>query len=606
MDRGVKEIKELNNKVINRTLLLGILLGGIAYVLSWFNFGKVGFYLNYLTDLIVLVLFTIVYVKRHFISIQNKAIVVIVGIVALVVPDVLKLGLLSDNKLLLIFIPFLAYIGFSVQRSLYLFAGIAILFVVLGVWLIQNDYVGLLDLHEYQNSINPWIMQILIIGIVAFVFVLVIRSFYQVFTQLVRDLRKKNQALAESGRNYKQIFNSSVNSILLMNTDACILDVNDVMLQVFGYSREEISDISLKTLSAPESEFSNDVLDIFVHKVKQEGRVVFEWLCQKKSGNLFWVEIALRRANINNKERLLGIIRDNDEKKKVDIQLQYYKKKLEDLVTERTNELNKTNQELSEINKDLNSKNKELVNAYERLKNAQERMVKSEKLASLGLLSTGVAHELNNPLNFIQGGLVGLEDFFKQNYKVYPEDIKDLLYAIKEGVKRSSSIVESLNHFSRVGYSKNEKYDLHTVITHCLVMLKNKFKGRIKVRKVFAECTAELKGNEGQMHQVFLNILMNAVQSIKEEGEIEVISKVENNSIEVLIKDTGCGMDNQTLSKITEPFFTTKIPGEGTGLGMSITSNIINEHGGDLIIISEQGKGTQVKVTLPIAEVVVC
>jgi len=232
-----------------------------------------------------------------------------------------------------------------------------------------------------------------------------------------------------------------------------------------------------------------------------------------------------------------------------------------------------------------------------KLKETQNKLVESEKMASLGVLTAGVSHEINNPLNFINGAYLGLEKFFSENAPELKNEIAVLLRGLRTGINRVSEIVQGLNHFSRDSGNYNENCNVHSIIDNCLLMLKNTYKNRIEIEKSYLQNDIIIKGNEGKLHQVFINILTNAIQSIKSEGKIIIKTQMNKDSISVFIEDNGCGIGEENLSKIIEPFYTTKEPGEGTGLGLSISYSIIKKHKGDIEITSELHKKTIVKIT---------
>ncbi|MDW7692469.1 ATP-binding protein [Flammeovirgaceae bacterium SG7u.111] len=281
-------------------------------------------------------------------------------------------------------------------------------------------------------------------------------------------------------------------------------------------------------------------------------------------------------------------------------QLLLHKEQLEELVKERTRELELANKELSLQSKQIKDQNRELQSIIEHLKETQTQLVQSEKMASLGVLTAGVAHEINNPLNFIHSGVNGLENQLNNPEIANKKDTVFFINTIKTGIKRVVSIVKSLGQFSRSNVAQDEVCDIHNIIENCLVMLQHKHKGLIRIEKDYTKELVEVMGNDGKLHQVFLNILSNAIQAIEQEGLIEINSSIENDKVVVRIKDNGCGISDEYISKITDPFFTTKRPGEGTGLGLSITVKIVVEHKGLLEFQSEENKGTTAIISLPL------
>jgi signal transduction histidine kinase len=273
---------------------------------------------------------------------------------------------------------------------------------------------------------------------------------------------------------------------------------------------------------------------------------------------------------------------------------------LELLVKERTENLEETNQELEFINRELSEQREELKTALNQLQNAQKQLVQSEKMASLGVLSSGIAHEINNPLNFIYGGMMALEEYLEAHLRDHRENMKVIIEGIQEGATRTANIVKSLNHFTRQNDSPMTQGDIHTIIDNCLMILSNQMKHRIKIHKNYTGKPFLLMCNEGKMHQAVLNLLMNASQAIQNEGTITISTRMEGQQLIVVIEDTGCGISPDDLPKITDPFFTTKDPGKGVGLGLSIVYNIVQEHNGKLGIESQEGKGTRVTLELPV------
>lgn len=248
--------------------------------------------------------------------------------------------------------------------------------------------------------------------------------------------------------------------------------------------------------------------------------------------------------------------------------------------------------------KELEGRNTELRKTLHKLKKTQAKLVESEKMASLGILTAGVAHEINNPLNFILGGYTGLKNYLEEN-NISNNQVDTLLECISTGVERSSKIVNSLNNYSRTENRFDDKCNIHSIIDESCIMLNHKLKDRVKIQKNYTTEPVILYGNLGKLIQAFLNIIQNAQQAIKEKGFITINTELNNDIIKVEIKDSGSGINSENLYKITTPFYTTKQPGEGTGLGLSITSSIIKEHKGSLEFKSEINKGTTVTIYLP-------
>lgn len=258
------------------------------------------------------------------------------------------------------------------------------------------------------------------------------------------------------------------------------------------------------------------------------------------------------------------------------------------------------NARLAMANEELNSKNEELNATLKYLHDTQSKLVHVEKMASLGVLTAGVSHEINNPLNFIIGGHAGLSDYLARKGLAEDHEIQVLLNSILAGAERVSDIVNGLNQFSRDNKVHDENCDIHSIIANCLSILRNQIKQRIKLVKDFADVPIMVKGNKSDLHQVILNIVANAISAIENKGKITIATYKLDKKCIIEISDTGKGIDEEIIDKITDPFFTTKPPGKGTGLGLSISNNIIKEHNGNLQFKSLKGRGTSVVITFPL------
>jgi len=284
----------------------------------------------------------------------------------------------------------------------------------------------------------------------------------------------------------------------------------------------------------------------------------------------------------------------------VETELKQHRENLQFLVDEKTRSLKSLNDTLQLNNEEIKNKNEELKIAMKNLKDTQSKLMQADKMASLGILTAGIAHEINNPLNYIMGSYEGLSNYFHSFGSLNERKTDFFLRSMKEGVDRASEIIKSLNSFSRDNTDYDELCDIHKVIDDCLMILQNRTKNRIAITKNFYPERLLIKGNVGKLHQMFLNIIFNAIQAIEDIGEIEIVTASEEDRIEVKIIDNGCGISEENLMLITDPFFTTKPPGEGTGLGLSITYSIVKDHSGTISFQSEVDVGTTVILCFPL------
>ena len=274
------------------------------------------------------------------------------------------------------------------------------------------------------------------------------------------------------------------------------------------------------------------------------------------------------------------------------------------------------------------------------MKESQVQLIQSEKMASLGMLTAGIAHEINNPVNFINSGAVSLQrdyddlqliiqsiDQFspgkqkladelgmKELLKIIPQTIED----IKTGVQRTMEIVKGLRNFTRLDVASLKEADIHEGINSTLLLLNHKIKDRISVIKDFDEGIGPVNCYPGQLNQVFMNLLNNAIDAIdqkiqlnSEGGEspgipykIGISTRLTYHDgkkhVEIVISDNGAGIPYESRDKLFDPFYTTKAVGKGTGLGLFICHGIIEKHGGHITFESDAGKGTAFTIYLPV------
>ncbi len=245
------------------------------------------------------------------------------------------------------------------------------------------------------------------------------------------------------------------------------------------------------------------------------------------------------------------------------------------------------------INESLKRETVKTQEAYDQLLKAQEKVVESEKMAMLGFLSAGLNHEINNPLTYMFGALDNLK---KDRDK---ETKSEAFTVLQEGMERIKEIVSSLRNFTHQSDYNDHDCDINAILDTCSTMVRSKHQNDMALLKDYTKDSMVVKGNSGRLHQLFLNLLINATQAISDGGIISVRTRRYKDKVQVQIEDNGKGIDQKIMPHIFDPFFTTKFPGEGTGLGLAIAKTIITEHQGKLDITSENGVGVMVKIDLP-------
>ena len=291
------------------------------------------------------------------------------------------------------------------------------------------------------------------------------------------------------------------------------------------------------------------------------------------------------------------------------------KKDLEVKVVERTKELETTNEALADRQLGLEKSYNLQAETLRELQETQAHLVQSEKMAALGQVVAGVAHEVNNTINFIANALPALQqriaDLQKENTNPQEENteqyqqnlieqIKTLIINIDEGTKRTSEIVRDLQDFSRSEAPGLKYFSINEGLESTLAIIHPEYRNRITITKDYGNNIPQITCNPGQINQVFMNILLNAFQAIPDNGTVNIKTRQDDAKVFIYIKDDGPGIAAEIITKIFDPFFTTKDVGQGTGLGLGICYQIINNHHGEIKVHNNKDKGAEFEIILPI------
>ena len=436
------------------------------------------------------------------------------------------------------------------------------------------------------------------------------------------ERKKMEDALSENQEKRRIILEDIEEAYYEADLNSRFTLVNNAMCSSLGYTREEligqkywhlVDEATIKMLqeAVRRSYAINERINLLdMEAIKKDGtKLIYE------------TSIFVMRDAEGTPIGFRGISRDVTKRRQMEAAL---KTNQEELI--------KKNKEIDENRGNVQLTLKKLEDAYEELKTSQSKIFRQEKMASIGQLAAGVAHEINNPLAFISSNLGTLDkyinrlvDFIQTQSEVIKslkdadavkklkkkrkelkidqvlEDVKGLIAESLDGSERVKKIVYELNCFSRMDEEEYKKADINECIESAINIVWNELKYKATLKKDYGNLPP-IKCYAQQINQVFINLLINAVNSIEEQGAITIKTWNKDKSIWIAVSDTGRGIPQESLSKIFEPFFTTKDVGKGTGLGLSITYEIIQRHKGDITVKSEVGKGTTFTIRIPIVE----
>lgn len=424
-------------------------------------------------------------------------------------------------------------------------------------------------------------------------------------TGIIRNI-SRDKALNRFHREIELMFrtltNAAKSAIISLNENSEIEYCNPATEKLFEYEKNQLLGRNIQILFCEKSDCLNDN-----EKILNANNT--ELIGIKKTGKKIPIECSSSSYEILNIRHRVIIIQDISERKLVETQRNSYQQKLE-------------------------KKNKEIAEALDYSKKMQNQLVQSEKMASLGALISGIAHEINNPLAYVASNLNRFKEYFtdifallarwknlqesiteskqfnqeleeintfegKIDYEFIVADCQELLKHNFEGIERIKNIVMQLRGFSHISENNAVEADINKAIEETLTIVWNELKYKATLSKHYGNIPL-VQCHIGEIKQVFVNLLVNAAHAIEKKGVITIESYEEGTNVIIKISDTGIGMSPELKRKIFDPFFTTKEVGKGTGLGLWISMSLIQKHNGNISVESEEGKGTTFKLTLPI------
>ncbi|MBN1157800.1 MAG: PAS domain S-box protein [Bacteroidales bacterium] len=461
------------------------------------------------------------------------------------------------------------------------------------------------------------------------------------------DISAQKQAEREGRLKHKMksLSENSQDFIVRLSINETIYYANPIVKYFTGKDPRQLINNTIDEASMPQQikhYFKETVKVIKIDPVNTSREMILQAEMNGSKGTKIMYFTAIPEFFENELESILFVGHDITEVRKISIELQEANKDLQmqkdklqvtnKLLEKQRKELHESNELLKERKEELENQKQKLQNALKNLRLTQNQLIQSGKMASLGQLTAGIAHELNNPINFVSGNVspltrdIGeilgilnryeevirekkLEESFgeieslreKLDLDYLIGEVKDLLKGIGEGAHRSSEIIKGLRSFSRLDKDEFMLADIHEGLDTTLVLLNNKTKNRITVHKDYGDLP-QIECLLSKLNQVFMNILTNSIEAIQDCGEIFIRTVSDRTYVKVNIRDTGIGMSPEVRERIFEPFYTTKDVGKGLGLGLSISYGIIEQHHGSIDVISKPGHGTEFIVSLPIIQ----
>ncbi|MGZ4968932.1 MAG: bacteriohemerythrin [Methylobacter sp.] len=435
-------------------------------------------------------------------------------------------------------------------------------------------------------------------------------------------------ALRESENRFKELAENVSALIWITNANHVPIFCNHFWFSTFNLHFDTLTREQWLNTIHPQDR--DKVTQTYSRAAEELSKFKIQYRVLSADGKITWIyETAVPRVRKNGSfAGLMGCGMDITGQKQAETVLARSNAQLEQDVEKRT-------QELIEINRTLEFEKNQQLLLNSQLKETQAHLVQSEKMASIGQLAAGVAHEINNPIGYINSNLTSLKNYIDhllalvaiyekheaagsnaeqlQDIKTFKQkidltflktDVLDLLEESHEGATRVKKIVQDLKDFSHLGGDDWQWTDLHVELERTLNIVNNEIKYKVTIIKEFGYLP-EVKCLPHQLNQVFMNLLINAAHAIENKGVITLRTGTKSDYAWVEISDTGKGIASEHLSKIFDPFFTTKPVGKGTGLGLSVSYNIIKKHQGEIQVSSQLNKGTTFKIVLPITGAVI-
>lgn len=385
------------------------------------------------------------------------------------------------------------------------------------------------------------------------------------FNRMLEQISERSRELEKSEQRFRSLVDQAVDAFFLHDLEGNIIDVNKRACDILGYSREELLSMTVENI---DHEADNEAYrNKYWSEIKANAPVSYEGTHVRKDGSMFPVEIREGLMELGDKKVILALARDMTER----LQAEHERNRLEN------------------------------------------QLQQAQKMESIGTLAAGIAHDFNNILSPIYG-YVELAQMKVEKDSVVMNYLKE----VQSAAHRAGDLVKQILTFSRQDTEKYSPVEVHVIIKEALKLLRATIPTTIEIKQQIEQHCGYVLANPTQIHQVLMNLCTNAYHAMRETGgvlgvsltriritpevAIQSINLKPGNYLLLEVSDTGTGMDQQILARIFEPYFTTKVHGEGTGMGLSVVHGIIKSHGGAISAYSEPGRGSNFKVYLPVIE----
>ena len=395
----------------------------------------------------------------------------------------------------------------------------------------------------------------------------------------------------EKARTYSEaLLNSMIDGLGVLDLEGKVIDVNESLLQMMGLKKEEFVGLPLIQVLGPMVEPTElEKVSATIGQLMAGAPAGFiEMVTTHKDGTRVTISIgpSVVRDAQGKPVMLFAVMRDITERKRMEQEIQ-----------DKNEQLNAQNEELRVTEEELRASNEELEAANEELRETQEQLIRSERLAAIGQLAGGVGHELRNPLGAIKNAVYYIKGKLAKSELAEKEPrVLEFLDIVDDEVNTSNKIITDLLGFSRVGKPSVTPTPVEKIIEDALARVP--VPENVALNENLGPDSKEVVVDAGQIQQVLVNVITNAVQAMPEGGKLTISTRERNGFLELDVTDTGNGISDENKGKVFDPLFTTRA--KGIGLGLAVSKSIIDRHGGQIEAKSTVGKGTTFTIRLPL------